>query len=177
MKIKKIAVLAMLLATAAFACGCTGAKGVFGAGAGTAAVNAGGPGAAEAPGKQGKTLKLKETGIDANAAAGISVMPLGIFMTVTDYDAESGRINAVISNESGHDLGYGEDFWLEEKTSGEWVRVEPKEEYSWIEVWHELKDLESAEVSYNLSYFGELHAGDYRLCKTDLYAEFTLVEK
>ena len=52
--------------------------------------------------------------------------------------------------------------------------MEPVQEFCWTEEYHLLQDTEIAVEVYDLSYYGELEPGNYKLVKTDLEAEFIL---
>lgn len=116
-----------------------------------------------------------ELQLQTNAAAdeGISTLPLEMYMTVTGY--ENGILTVVISNQSGYEMTYGEEYALQKQSeSGEWEDVEAVKDYAWEDIAWVLADGEDAEASYDLAVFGTLTAGTYKLVKLDLEAEFTL---
>lgn len=95
-----------------------------------------------------------------------------IYMQAVHY--EDGRITVRICNQSDYTMIYGNEYWLCKLENDEWVTVKSKKEYAWDEIAHELQSGCYVEVSYDLSVFGKLKAGTYRLMKNDLAAEFTL---
>lgn len=105
---------------------------------------------------------------------GNSSLPLGVYMRVTDYDAYEQTLTVDISNQSGYEMAYGDEYSLQILEDEEWVDIEPTKEYGWHDIVHILPNLETAEEVYDISMFGKLDEGTYRLCKTDLFAEFTL---
>lgn len=60
---------------------------------------------------------------------------------------------------------------------GEWQDMEAVEEYGWPKISLQLKDTENTTEIYDLTVFGELEAGEYKLVKNDLEAEFELAEQ
>ena len=105
---------------------------------------------------------------------GVSYLPLGMYMTVTDYDDQDMMITAVISNQSGFTMSYGEDYEVQRKGKKEWEDLEPKEPLCYADTEYELEDLKEVTVHYDLSVYGKLTKGTYRLCKENMFAEFTL---
>ena len=105
---------------------------------------------------------------------GISTMPMEVLMEVTDYT--DGIITLVIDNQSGYVHTYGEDFSLEKlNDSGEWNKVQCiDKDYGWNDIAHELQDLETVEIKHDLSIFGTLTSGTYRIWKSDVCAEFEI---
>ena len=55
--------------------------------------------------------------------------------------------------------------------------MEAATEYGWPKISLQLKDTENTTEIYDLTVFGELEAGEYKLVKNDLEAEFELAEK
>lgn len=117
-------------------------------------------------------LQMQET-----LPEGVSMLPLRMYLTVTGYNDIEKEITAVISNQTGYAERYGNEYWLMKLEGDEWVNVEPETEYGWTKIAYELKDLEEAEVKYDLSVFGKLEPGAYKLCKDGMEAEFTLIEE
>lgn len=114
--------------------------------------------------------------VGESAEDGVADLPLRMYMTVKSYDPQTQQLTVEISNQSGYEMTYGNEYSLRVKDGEEWKGVPAKEEYAWTEEAHILKDLEKAEEVYDLSYFGPLDPGTYMFCKTDLEAEFE-VEK
>ncbi len=75
------------------------------------------------------------------------------------------------------DFYYGKEYFLQKKVEGEWEELEAAEPYAWPKISLMLKDTESTTEIYDLTVFGELEAGEYKLVKNELEAEFTLAEK
>lgn len=115
------------------------------------------------------TLQIEE---DQNE--GIAFLPLGVYMRPVSYEA--GQLEVVIDNQSGADYYYGKDYMLQKKDGENWIDVEPVEDYGWPKISLMVKDTETATESYDLTVFGNLTAGTYKLVKNDLETEFTLVE-
>ena len=114
-------------------------------------------------------LHLQKKTSSANAA---SVMPLDIWLEITDY--ENGIVTAVLHNQSGYTMTYGDDYGLEQLIDETWTPVEPVRDYAWTDIAHEIADLEDVTLTYDLTVFGNLGPGTYRLTKIDLSAEFVL---
>lgn len=105
---------------------------------------------------------------------GISTLPMEVLMEVTDYT--DGIITLMIDNQSGYVYTYGEDFSLEKlDDSGAWNKVQCIEsDCGWKDIAHELQDLETVEIKHDLSIFGTLTSGTYRIWKSDVCAEFEI---
>lgn len=102
---------------------------------------------------------------------GISTMPMEVLMEVTDYT--DGIITLMIDNQSGYVYTFGEEFSLEKlDDSGEWKCIEA--DCGWNGIAHELQDLETVEIKHDLSIFGTLTPGTYRIWKSDVCAEFEI---
>lgn len=98
-----------------------------------------------------------------------------VSMDVTDYDCGEKTLTAVIYNKTDDVVCYGADYSLQKKTDGEYIDLEPDEEISWIMIAYELPAGETAEVNYDLSGYGILEDGEYRLIKSNgLTADFRL---
>lgn len=104
----------------------------------------------------------------------ISFLPLGVYLKPVSY--ENGMLTMVIDNQSGDDYYYGKEYMLQKQYGEEWFDVDPVEEYGWPKISLMVKDLETAYEVYDLTVFGELEAGTYKLVKNELEAEFTLME-
>lgn len=106
----------------------------------------------------------------------ISNLPLGIYLFAEGFDPDTEVLTCIVSNQSGYEMEYGDEYWLEVMKNGEFVKLEPVKEYGWNDIAHVIKDLEEQTVSYDLSVYGPLTSGDYRLVKNDgMAAEFRLV--
>ena len=125
----------------------------------------------EADGEGIRVLTLKKTEEKKSEA---STMPLGMYLTVTDY--ENGMLTAELANQSGYTMTYGEAYGLEKLVDGSWTVLEPVTEIFWQETATEIADLKTDTLLCDLSIFGDLTAGEYKLTKPDLEAAFTLEE-
>lgn len=101
---------------------------------------------------------------------GLSTMPLDMTMEVVDY--KDGIVTVDIDNHSGYEMTYGDEYYLERQEGDEWISLEAVEDYSWNDAVHTIEDLQVDTVTYDLSVFGDLQPGTYRLVKTDMYAIF-----
>lgn len=106
---------------------------------------------------------------------GIATLPLETYMTV--QDVTGGIVTAVIDNQSGYDFEYSEYYALQKEIGGAWYALPiTQTNVGFNDIAHILPDLEQATVRCDLTIFGELTPGRYRLVKDGLYAEFTLDE-
>lgn len=105
---------------------------------------------------------------------GIATLPLEVNMTVTEIS--NGVVTAVIDNQSGQEIMYGEDYSLRKKIDGKWYDLPlVKTNIGFNAVGIYLPDLEQHTVTCDLKIFGELEEGEYMLVKSDgLEAEFSL---
>lgn len=108
---------------------------------------------------------------DTDVDAGISTLPLGIYLEVVDV-SDDGIITLNIINDSGYQMTYGNEYYLQLLDDDEWIDVEPVKDYGWTDEAIIIDDLTQRELKYDLSVFGELKAGHYKILKTDLEAEF-----
>ncbi len=102
----------------------------------------------------------------------LSTMPLDMTMRVIGY--EDGIVTVEIDNHSGYEMGYGDEYTLQRLEGEEWVDVQPEKEYAWKDVLHTIPDLTVVKETYDLTVFGNLPAGKYKLVKNDLEAEFEI---
>ena len=102
----------------------------------------------------------------------LSTMPLDMIMRVVGF--ENGIVTVEIDNHSGYEMDYGDEYTLQRLEGEEWVEVQPEKEYAWKDVLHTIPDLTVAEETYDLTVFGELPSGKYKLVKNDLEAEFEI---
>ncbi len=83
---------------------------------------------------------------------------------VTEKTGESNtKLELKITNNLGMDWRYGEYRHLETQLDGEWFKVPAKTAYAVNDIGYELPMEESRTHSYDLSYYGDLPAGIYRL--------------
>lgn len=123
-------------------------------------------------------LCLKESGAED---AGIANLPLEMYLSVDDY--KTGSLTVTISNQSGYEMQYTEDFALEKKVDDVWEELTPQGEESEgsahsvadpEETAHTIADLEEVQLTLDISGYEPLEEGEYRLLLDDMYAEFTL---
>lgn len=108
-----------------------------------------------------------------DSADGVSTLPLGIYMQVTDY--QEGLLTVNIINQSGYEMTYGDEFFLQkQEDNGEWTTLEPDTETAAGDTVHTIKDLTTDTVQYDLTCYGTLSAGHYKFLKMDLEAEFDI---
>ncbi|MCC8129211.1 MAG: hypothetical protein LIO51_04640 [Clostridiales bacterium] len=111
---------------------------------------------------------------DTADESGISTMPLEMTMTVLDLT--DGVVTVLIDNQSGYEMEYGESFSLETEQEGEWYVLPPQGTLEFNDIAYILQDMEQAEETCDLTAYGELEAGHYRIVKDDMAAEFWLDE-
>lgn len=86
------------------------------------------------------------------------------------YPSGVKEITLTIENKSAKDFNYGVAFTLEQKVDEEWVLVSPKEEIFVIEIAYILEGNGNATIVSNLSPYGELADGQYRIVKNMIEA-------
>ena len=74
-------------------------------------------------------------------------------------------------------MEYGNEYSLQKLEGEDWVEVKPKQEYGWTDIAHIIPDLTVNTETYDLTPFGTLSPGKYKLVKDDLEAEFELTEE
>lgn len=119
----------------------------------------------------GELHLAEETKFD-EVSSQITTLPLEMYLTVTDY--EDGILTVLISNQSGYEMQYTEAFELEAEINGVWERLTPKGTDRNQTAVHTIADLEEAELMCDLTAYGTLDEGHYRLLLDDLMAEFDL---
>ena len=105
----------------------------------------------------------------------VSNLPLRTYLTIQDIT--DGIATVVIDNQSGYEVSYGECYALQLERDGEWYTLQPREPLAFIDIAYILQDLEQATVTCDLTPYGDLAAGHYRLVKDDMAAEFWLDEQ
>ncbi len=81
-------------------------------------------------------------------------------------EATSEKIALEIKNESKNEIGYDEFYIIEFEKDGEWHRLEPKKEETFIEVAYILEKENSCTWGDNMSrIYGKLPKGKYRIVK------------
>ena len=116
-------------------------------------------------------LELLESVSDVHFA----FVPMGVYMSALNYD--DGILSVSISNQSGKPISYGGEYYLQKLSGDEWIDLRLPEGYVFTEGVKRLGDLDESTESYDISVFGKLGPGKYRLKKTGIDATFTLVEK
>lgn len=116
------------------------------------------------------SLVLKDS---ARTGGGFTFLPLGMYMSVLDYD--DGILTVGISNQSGYRMSYGGEYYLQKKNGDSWIDMPLPEGYVFKEGVKQIDDLDENFEKYDLSVFGKLGPGEYRLRKMDLDVSFTLV--
>lgn len=111
---------------------------------------------------------------DENDSNMIATLPLKVTMKAVAY--ENGQLAVLIDNQSGREYRYGKEYFLQKKVDDNWQDMEAVEEYGWPKISLQLNDTENTTEIYDLTVFGELETGEYKLVKNDLEAEFTLTE-
>ncbi|MCD8382691.1 MAG: hypothetical protein LUC30_07225 [Clostridiales bacterium] len=106
--------------------------------------------------------------------SGISTMPLEMTMTVQGI--ADGVVTVLIDNQSGYEMEYGESFSLEMERDGGWYVLPPQETLEFNDLAYILPDMEQATATCDLTAYGTLEAGHYRIVKDDMTAEFWLDE-
>lgn len=107
-----------------------------------------------------------------NGESNLSTLPLDMTMEAVSF--VDGILTLEIDNHSGYTMTYGDDYVLQKWENGDWTDMVPEQEYAWNDIAHEIADLTKDTVSCDLTFFGELPAGRYRLIKSEMKAEFEL---
>lgn len=108
-----------------------------------------------------------------DAGGRITHLPLGMDMTVEDVT--DGIATVRIDNQSGYVMSFSEYYSLQKEVGGMWYELPvTKTNIGFIDIAYELQDLEQATVTCDLTIFGDLSPGRYRLVKDDMTAEFSL---
>lgn len=112
---------------------------------------------------------------EAPAETGAMSLPEGVTMTVTSLT--NGTAVVKIENRSGGEIEYGMHYGLQKEIEGKWYTlpiVRTNVEFDAVALI--LGDQGEAEESCDLTIFGELGEGNYRLVKDGMTAEFSLDE-
>lgn len=97
----------------------------------------------------------------------------GILFEVTGYDSQ--QLTALITNKTDASFSYGEPFALYRKDGDAWLPVEWEDEPVWIMIAYDLAPQESVTVTCPLNGILNIDSGEYKLEKSSLTTEFTLV--
>lgn len=104
---------------------------------------------------------------------GIMNLPLGMYLSVKEV--KDGVVTLEIDNQSGYEMSYGGDFFLDVEKDGQWERVSMQDGVAIADIAYVIEDLEKQEYTIDLNaLYGELEAGHYRLYQDDMSAEFDL---
>jgi len=98
--------------------------------------------------------------------------PEGITMELLSYSPDA--VVAQFTNHSGREWVYGLSYRVQVQLEGQWYHVPSEQEYAIIDIAMVLPNGESCKESYNLKFYGDLPAGNYRLAAEGLAAEFTV---
>lgn len=99
--------------------------------------------------------------------------PEGVSMAVTEY--RDGIATVSIDNQSGDGIEYGEAYGLQKEIEGRWYELPMAvTNVGFADIAMVLNDQGQAEETCDLTIFGELGEGNYRLIKDDMAAEFFL---
>lgn len=111
--------------------------------------------------------------VQADRESNLSTLPLDMTMKAISF--VDGILTLEIDNHSGYTMSYGEDYVLQKWEDGSWTDMVPEQEYGWTDIAYEIEDLTTDTITCNLTFFGELPAGKYKLIKSELEAEFELL--
>jgi len=119
-------------------------------------------------GKATAVKKLSFPVYDAEAEKG------KLSMEALSYQEKILKINVI--NNTSESVFLGEDYAIQKKTPDGWVDVEPIEDFSWIDLACIVEPGKSQEFTCDLSYYGDLEEGDYRLVKNpEITLEFEVI--
>lgn len=110
--------------------------------------------------------------VQADRESNLSTLPLDMTMKAVSF--VDGILTLEIDNHSGYTMSYGEDYVLQKWEDGSWTDMVPEQEYGWTDIAYEIEDLTTDTITCDLTFFGELPAGKYKLIKSELEAEFEL---
>ena len=95
----------------------------------------------------------------------------GVSLTLKEQTDE--YILGEYQNASGTDFGYGHAFSLDTKIDGKWYTVPAETDIAFTEELMVIFDDTSAEEKFNISAYGELPKGEYRISTQGFYIEFS----
>lgn len=94
-------------------------------------------------------------------------------MYVTGMDGQV--LELTIANMTDETISYNEGYTLMTLKDGNFAEMDPKEAFVWPDEVYDLEKGESVTIHCDLSYYGELLQGTYKICKfPELEAEFKL---
>lgn len=115
--------------------------------------------------------RLKKTA-QTNSEGHLSTLPLDMTMKAVSF--VDGILTLEIDNHSGYTMSYGADYRLQKWENDTWTDMVPQQEYAWNDLAYEIEDLTIHTVTCDLTFFGELPEGRYKLIKSEMEAEFEL---
>lgn len=115
--------------------------------------------------------RLKKDAL-STGESNLSTLPLDMTMEAVSF--VDGILTLEIDNHSGYTMTYGDDYVLQKWENDDWTDMVPEQEYGWHDIAHEIEDLTADTVTCDLTFFGELTAGRYKLIKSEMEAEFEL---
>ena len=94
-------------------------------------------------------------------------------LTMTVEDIGTSEITVRITNDSGEEFSYGENFSLQKQIDGQWYMIPVRaDNIGFQDIAHILPNGESVSETYDLDIYGTLEPGIYRLVVETLGAEF-----
>lgn len=115
--------------------------------------------------------RLKKDAL-STGESNLSTLPLDMTMEAVSF--VDGILTLEIDNHSGYTMTYGDDYVLQKWENDDWTDMVPEQEYGWHDIAHEIEDLTTDTVTCDLTFFGELPAGRYKLIKSEMEAVFEL---
>ncbi len=104
---------------------------------------------------------------------GIADLPLEMYLTVTDVT--DGVATVVINNQSGYVMTYGTYYTLQMELDGSWYELPVMDTgVGFEDIAYELADGQQVTETCDLTIYGDLEPGHYRLVKDGMTAEFDL---
>lgn len=103
----------------------------------------------------------------------IMEMPLDVTMELVGI--EDNIATLTIDNHSGEEFSYGSYFALQRQIDGVWYEMVMGDNVAFDDVAYILLDMEQATVTCDLSVYGDLEPGMYRLLKDGMAVEFAIV--
>ncbi|MBQ9166504.1 MAG: hypothetical protein IJX71_06250 [Oscillospiraceae bacterium] len=101
-------------------------------------------------------------------------MPLDVTMELVGIEGNIATL--IIDNHSGEEFSYGMYYALQRQIDGTWYEMVMKDDVAFEDVAIILPDMEQSEVTCDLSIFGELETGTYRIVKDGMVAVFGVEE-
>ncbi len=109
---------------------------------------------------------LKSTGEETAEKDGVSLRFVSI---------DGNKVTVEYVNNSGKDYLYGDEFYVQKNINGEWYKIPVAvSNYGFNAIAHILPAGESVQLICDLTSYGELENGRYRVVKEDLCAEFEI---